>query len=40
MPPAAKMHADELDIDAALVARLVGEQFPRWAEWSTGVAAG
>ncbi|MFJ8537662.1 aminoglycoside phosphotransferase family protein [Streptomyces sp. NPDC093591] len=26
-----KMHADELDIDAALVARLVAEQFPRWA---------
>jgi aminoglycoside phosphotransferase (APT) family kinase protein len=32
MPPAAKMHADELDIDAALVTRLVAEQFPRWAE--------
>ncbi|MGN9758879.1 aminoglycoside phosphotransferase family protein [Streptomyces sp. SD31] len=26
-----KMHADELDIDATLVARLVAEQFPRWA---------
>ncbi|SDO90961.1 Predicted kinase, aminoglycoside phosphotransferase (APT) family [Streptomyces sp. cf386] len=26
----AKMHADELDIDEALVARLVAEQFPRW----------
>lgn len=28
---APKMHADELDIDAALVARLVADQFPRWA---------
>ncbi|MDF3147735.1 MULTISPECIES: aminoglycoside phosphotransferase family protein [unclassified Streptomyces] len=26
-----KMHADELDIDEALVARLVAEQFPQWA---------
>jgi aminoglycoside phosphotransferase (APT) family kinase protein len=26
-----KMHADEVDIDAALVERLVAEQFPRWA---------
>ncbi|WP_405859251.1 aminoglycoside phosphotransferase family protein [Streptomyces sp. NBC_01515] len=28
----AKMHADELDIDAELVGRLVVEQFPEWAE--------
>jgi aminoglycoside phosphotransferase (APT) family kinase protein len=27
-----KMHADELDIDIALVARLLAGQFPRWAE--------
>ncbi|MGI5375222.1 aminoglycoside phosphotransferase family protein [Streptomyces sp. CA-251387] len=27
-----KMHADELDIDETLVARLVAEQFPQWAE--------
>ena len=26
------MHADELAIDAALVARLLATQFPRWAE--------
>lgn len=32
MPPKTKMHADELDIDAALVGRLVAEQFPEWAE--------
>ncbi|MET9829408.1 aminoglycoside phosphotransferase family protein [Streptomyces sp. NPDC006385] len=31
MPPPTKMHADELDIDEALVARLVAEQFPRWS---------
>ncbi|MEV0226176.1 aminoglycoside phosphotransferase family protein [Streptomyces sp. NPDC050704] len=31
MPPSPKMHADELDIDAALVGRLVAEQFPQWA---------
>ncbi|WP_328550480.1 aminoglycoside phosphotransferase family protein [Streptomyces sp. NBC_00366] len=31
MPSTAKIHADELDIDAALVSRLVTEQFPRWA---------
>lgn len=30
MPPA-KMHADEADIDAALVRRLLAAQFPRWA---------
>ena len=29
--PAAEMHADELDVDTALVRRLVAEQFPRWA---------
>ena len=26
-----KMHADEVDIDAALVARLLTGQFPDWA---------
>lgn len=26
----AKLHDDEVDIDAALVARLLGEQFPQW----------
>lgn len=26
------MHADEVDIDATLVRRLVAEQFPRWAD--------
>jgi aminoglycoside phosphotransferase (APT) family kinase protein len=26
------MHADELDIDEALVHRLVGEQFREWAD--------
>ncbi|MFH0518352.1 aminoglycoside phosphotransferase family protein [Streptomyces sp. M41] len=31
MSAPAKMHADELDIDETLVARLVAEQFPRWA---------
>ena len=31
MPPARKMHPDELDIDAALVGRLVAERFPQWA---------
>lgn len=31
MSPPPKMHADELDIDEALVGRLVAEQFPRWA---------
>ncbi|MFC8090976.1 aminoglycoside phosphotransferase family protein [Streptomyces sp. NPDC057301] len=30
MSSPAKMHADELDIDEGLVARLVAEQFPRW----------
>ncbi|MEV0317743.1 aminoglycoside phosphotransferase family protein [Streptomyces sp. NPDC050658] len=28
----AKMHADEADIDAALVRRLLAAQFPRWAD--------
>lgn len=28
----AKMHADELDIDAALAGRLVAAQFPQWAD--------
>jgi aminoglycoside phosphotransferase (APT) family kinase protein len=27
-----KMHADELDIDRSLVARLLAEQFPQWAD--------
>ena len=30
----AKMHADEFEIDIALVQRLVAEQFPKWAELS------
>ncbi|MEV7000767.1 aminoglycoside phosphotransferase family protein [Streptomyces sp. NPDC093982] len=30
MSSPAKMHADELDIDEGLVARLIAEQFPRW----------
>jgi aminoglycoside phosphotransferase (APT) family kinase protein len=29
---AARMHADEADIDTALVRRLLTAQFPRWAE--------
>jgi aminoglycoside phosphotransferase (APT) family kinase protein len=29
--PARKMHADEVDIDAPLVRRLIAAQFPRWA---------
>src|SRR6218665_1362287 len=29
-----KMHPDELDIDKALVGRLVAEQFPEWADLS------
>lgn len=28
----ARMHADELEIDDALVRRLLGEQFPEWAD--------
>ena len=31
MTSPAKMHPDELDIDAAPVGRLVREQFPQWA---------
>lgn len=31
MGPTTKMHEDELDLDEGLVARLVAEQFPRWA---------
>ena len=31
MPPR-KMHADELDTDVALVARLLTQQFPHWAD--------
>jgi hypothetical protein len=27
-----KMHAGEVHIDAALVGRLIAEQFPRWAD--------
>jgi aminoglycoside phosphotransferase (APT) family kinase protein len=30
--PRARMHADEVDIDAALVGRLVASQFPEWAD--------
>src|SRR5690349_3467138 len=29
--PPTKMHADELDIDSALVRRLLAAQFPQWA---------
>lgn len=29
-----KMHADELDIDAALVKQLITQQFPQWADLS------
>lgn len=29
--PAGKMHADEVDIDASLVGRLLASQFPQWA---------
>ena len=32
MSSSARTHADELDIDAELVRRLVAEQFPDWAE--------
>ena len=28
----ARMHVDELEIDEALVRRLLGEQFPEWAQ--------
>jgi aminoglycoside phosphotransferase (APT) family kinase protein len=30
--PPVKMHADELEIDAGLVRRLLASQFPRWAD--------
>src|SRR5262249_58577675 len=30
--PTARMHADELEIDASLVRRLLVEQFPAWAD--------
>ena len=30
----ARMHIDELDIDEALVRRLLAEQFPEWADQS------
>ena len=32
---AGKLHADELDIDAALVRRLLAAQFPQWAALPT-----
>src|SRR5437899_1432011 len=32
--PARKMHADEVDIDVALVRRLLAGQFPQWADLS------
>ncbi|HEY1174826.1 MAG TPA: aminoglycoside phosphotransferase family protein, partial [Phytomonospora sp.] len=31
-PETTKLHDDEVDIDAALVARLLADQFPRWAD--------
>lgn len=31
-----KMHADEVDLDAPLVVRLVAGQFPQWAEFPIG----
>lgn len=31
-----KMHADEVDVDAELVRRLVAEQFPQWADLPIG----
>jgi aminoglycoside phosphotransferase (APT) family kinase protein len=31
-PSATRMHADEIEIDETLVRRLLGEQFPHWAE--------
>jgi aminoglycoside phosphotransferase (APT) family kinase protein len=36
---AAKMHADELDIDAVLVRRLLAAQFPKWAELPIALVA-
>jgi aminoglycoside phosphotransferase (APT) family kinase protein len=35
--PPPKMHADEIEIDAALVRRLVSAQFPEWAALPTAV---
>jgi aminoglycoside phosphotransferase (APT) family kinase protein len=32
LPPAANMHADEVDIDVSLVRRLLAAQFPEWAD--------
>lgn len=29
--PQGKLHADEFDIDEALVRRLIAAQFPKWA---------
>ncbi len=34
-----KLHDDEVDIDASLVARLLAEQFPKWAELPVQVVA-
>ncbi|MDX2939664.1 hypothetical protein [Streptomyces ipomoeae] len=31
MSPDGKLHADEFDIDEALVARLIADQFPEWS---------
>lgn len=31
--PSRKMHADELEIDAGLVGRLLAAQVPQWADW-------
>ena len=31
---ASKMHVDEVDIDVALVRRLLAAQFPQWADLS------
>jgi aminoglycoside phosphotransferase (APT) family kinase protein len=30
--PGQKMHADEVDIDASLVGRLLAAQFPQWGD--------
>ncbi|MFC6155294.1 aminoglycoside phosphotransferase family protein [Kribbella jiaozuonensis] len=40
MDRVAKLHDDEVDIDASLVERLVAEQFPRWAGLSARVVEG
>lgn len=39
MSEVAKLHDDEVDIDASLVARLLAEQFPSWAGLPIGVVA-